>query len=171
MPDDAAAIAAIYAPYVTDSFASFEETPPTADEMRARMASSPRLPWLVAVDGDDVTGYAYGSQHRARRGYRWSVECSIYLADGRQRRGTGRRLYAPLLAELRRLGYTMAFAGITLPNVASIAFHEAMGFRPIGVFPSVGFKQGGWRDVGWWQLQLGDLGANPPEPQEWDSGR
>ena len=128
-----------------DVYQAFEETPPDAAVMAGRMLDQPRLPWLVATRGDDVVGYAYASRHRARRAYRWSVEVSVYLREREQGRGTGRALYAELLGEVRSLGYAMALADITLPNASSVRLHEAMGFQPIGVFSSVGYKFVGQR--------------------------
>lgn len=165
---DAAALAAIYATYVTDGYASFEAVPPSVDEFEQRMAARPRLPWLVADEDDSVVGFAFASVHKTRAAYRWSVDCSVYLAAGAVRRGTGRALYDRLLPELRELGYVTAFAGVALPNAASVGLHEAMGFTPVGVYRHVGHKHGAWRDVGWWQLALCEPPANPSEPREWE---
>lgn len=165
---DAAPIAAVYAPYVMATVASFEEAAPDADEIARRMLARPRLPWLVAVRDGQVVGYCYGAPHRARPAYRWSVECSVYLREAEQGRGTARALYAQLLAILADLGYVTALAGVTLPNDPSVRFHEAMGFRPVGVFEHSGFKHGAWRDVGWWQRPLRDLPDDPAPPRAWD---
>lgn len=153
-PADAAAIAEIYRPYVTDTTISFEEVPPAAAEIAARMGRCPRLPWLVAVDGGTVVGYAYAASHRGRAAYRYSVEVSVYLAASYQGRGLGSRLYGHLLAALRGMGYVNAYAGIALPNARSVRLHEHLGFTAIGVFPAVGYKHGRWHDVGWWHLPL-----------------
>ena len=164
---DAAAIAGVYAPYVEGSVSSFEETAPDAAPMAGRMLEPPRLPWLVAVRDGEVLGYAYASRHRARRAYRWSVEVSVYLRAAERGQGTGRALYADLLAAVRSLGYVSAYAGITLPNDSSVGLHESMGFTPIGVFHGVGFKHGQWHDVGWWELPLGESPVTPDEPRAW----
>ena len=166
---DAAAIAAVYAPYVTGSVISFEAEPPDAQEMQRRMTARPRLPWLVAVDGDDVLGFAYASAHRAREAYRWAADASVYLEAGRRGRGIGRALYDVLVPLVRDLGYVTLHAGIALPNDASRRLHEAMGFELVGVYRSVGFKAGAWHDVGWWQLPLRDPPGEPDEPREWVS--
>lgn len=163
--DDAAAVAEVYRPWVTGSVVSFETEPPDAEQVRARMASEPRLPWYVATRPSGLVGYAYATQHRARPAYRWSVDVSVYLAEDERGRGTGRALYDVLLPALRDLGYVRAMAGITLPNPASVALHQAVGFVPVGVFESVGFKHGAWRDVGWWQLALAEPPAQPREPR------
>ena len=110
--------------------------------------------WLVAEVDGQVAGYAYGSPHRTREAYATSCDVGIYVDPAFARQGIGRTLYADLLAELKRQGYHAAFAGIALPNDASIGLHEAMGFTPIGVYREVGWKMGGWRDVGWWQRLL-----------------
>jgi L-amino acid N-acyltransferase YncA len=164
---DAEAIAQIYAPSVSDGYASFELEPPSAAEFTRRMAARPRLPWLVAVEWGHIVGFAYASVHRTRAAYRWSVDCSVYLAADAVGRGVGRALYERLLPEVRALGYVCVFAGIALPNDASVRLHEAMGFAPVGVYRDVGFKDGEWRDVGWWQLRLCEPPACPDEPREW----
>lgn len=166
-PSDAAEIAAIYAAEVERCVASFEESPPDVAEMRARMLAEPRLPWLVAVDGDRIVGYAYASRHRSRAAYRWSADVSVYLHPEHQRRGVGRALYGRLIPEVRSLGYVSLFAGIALPNPGSVGLHEAMGFRPLGVYRRVGFKHGAWHDVGWWQLVPDRVPAAPAEPRRW----
>ena len=164
---DAAAIAAVYRPYVTDSVASFETSPPDAAELALRMTGEPRLPWFVACRDGAVVGYAYAGQHRTRAAYRWSVDCSVYLAADERGAGTGRALYERLLPELRGLGYVTAFAGIALPNPASAGLHTALGFTPVGVYRAAGFKAGRWHDVGWWQLQLRTPPVEPAEPRAW----
>lgn len=164
---DAASLAAIYAPYVTDSVASFEAVPPTADELTARMLAPPRLPWLVATYDGDVVGYAYASHHHVRAAYHWAVDCSVYLAAGAHGQGIGRALYDALLPLLAELGYVRACAGISLPNPASVGLHESVGFTPVGVYERVGWKHGRWHDVGWWQRPLREPEDPPREPVAW----
>jgi L-amino acid N-acyltransferase YncA len=160
---DAAACAAIYAPHVDPGTASFEDVAPDAEEMARRMGAAHL--WLVAERDGDVAGYAYGGRHRDRSGYRWTVETAVYVAGDHAGRGVGRALYDALLPELRRRGYRLACAGVTLPNQASVALHEAVGFEPVGVYRRIGFKHGRWWDVGWWQLDLaGGDDAPPAEP-------
>ncbi|MET0557767.1 MAG: arsinothricin resistance N-acetyltransferase ArsN1 family B [Solirubrobacterales bacterium] len=165
---DAAACAAIYAPHVNGSPVSFEEAPPDGAEMAARIATIQAThPWLVAEDGEEVVGFAYGVQHRTRHAYRWSTDVSVYVGDGARRAGVGRALYVELLARLRDQGFQMAYAGIALPNEASVDLHESFGFEPVDVYHRVGWKAGAWRDVGWWQLRIGPPDADstpPPEP-------
>lgn len=171
-PDDAPAIAAIYAPVVAGTAISFETEPPDAAEMRARIAKTlgAGLPWLVAEADGVVCGYAYASKHRERAAYQWSVDTTVYVADGRRGQGVGRALYGALLPLLAGLGYCQAFAGIALPNVASVGLHEALGFAPLGVYRNVGFKLGQWRDVGWWQRALREPDAAPRAPQAFMPG-
>ncbi len=167
---DAAACAAIYAPYVADSCVSFEDVPPTAQQFEAQIAAtSEHYPWLVLEDAGAgaVVGYAYAAQHRARAAYRWAVDVGIYVDPARHRSGAGRTLYEALLELLRRQRLHSACAGITVPNDASIGLHRALGFEHVGTYRAIGWKAGGWRDVSWWQLSLApeEQGAHaPPEP-------
>ncbi|HEX8752274.1 MAG TPA: arsinothricin resistance N-acetyltransferase ArsN1 family B [Solirubrobacterales bacterium] len=164
---DAAVCATIYAPHVEDSPVSFEERAPSTEEMAARIARyATSHAWLVAEREGELVGYAYACSHRERPAYRWAVDVSVYVADGQQGRGVGRALYEALFARLREHGFRVAFAGITLPNPASVALHESLGFEPIGVARGIGWKHGAWRDVGWWQLRLAP-GADdaPAEPR------
>jgi L-amino acid N-acyltransferase YncA len=166
-PDDAAALAAIYAPYVTGSHISFETEAPDAAGMRARIEAGAGLyPWLAALDGSgEPLGYAYASLFRSRPAYRYAVETSIYVRQDAQGRGVGRLLYEPLLATLEAQGFTQAIAGITLPNAASVALHERLGFLQAGVYRQVGFKLGGWWDVGLWQRPLAPATPAPADPR------
>jgi L-amino acid N-acyltransferase YncA len=170
--DDAAAIASIYAPYVTGTAVSFETEPPDEAEMRARIGASGDLyPWLVATDaGGDLLGYAYACAFRVRRAYRFSVETTVYVAESAQRRGVGRELYAALLPVLEAQGFTQAIAAITLPNEASVRLHEAHGFQSAGVYSEVGWKLGAWRSVGLWQRALAPLAEAPEEPRPFAAG-
>lgn len=152
---DAAALLDIYAPYVERTAVSFELERPTVDEFAARIRKVlGAWQWLVAEIDGAPAGYAYGSTHRERAAYRWSVEVTAYVRDDVQRQRVGTTLYSRLFADLARLGYFNAFAGVTLPNDASLGLHTAVGFTPIGVFRSIGFKFGRWHDVAWFQRQL-----------------
>jgi L-amino acid N-acyltransferase YncA len=162
---DAAACAAIYAPYVTGTAISFEAEPPSPAEMAERIgASSRRHAWLVLEQQDRVVGYAYGAPLHSRAAYRWSCEVSVYLELGRRRSGGGRMLYSALLPRLAARGFRMALAGMTLPNDASVGLHRAMGFEEIGTYRRIGFKHGAWHDVAWTQRALGDGEDPPAEP-------
>ncbi len=162
--NDAGRIAAIYAPIVETTHISFEEVAPTEAEMRARIESAQsRMPWLVA-DAGDVIAYSYASEHRVRAAYRWSVDVALYVTAHARRSGAGRALYTALFAILKRQGFYNAFAGIALPNDASIGFHRTLGFEPVGVYRNVGYKLGRWCDVSWWQRPLAAPHRHPPEP-------
>lgn len=163
---DAQRCAAIYAPYVERGATSFEEAPPDATEIGARIAAqSESHAWLVAECDGEVAGFSYAGSHRHRPAYRWSVEVSVYVEEAQHRRGIGSALYAALFERLRERRFRVACAGITLPNDASVALHERLGFEPVGIYRGIGWKQGDWRDVGWWQLELAPAGPGaPPEP-------
>ena len=166
-PADAAQIAAIYVPFCLETAISFETVAPDEATVRGRLGDvTQRYPWLVAVSAEEkVLGYAYAGKHRERAAYRWSVDFTVYLAPAAKRRGLGTKLYTALGAICRNLGYYRAFAGITLPNEASVRLHEKVGFRPIGVYQRVGFKLGKWHDVGWWSLDLRPEDDLPSEPR------
>jgi phosphinothricin acetyltransferase len=121
-------------------------------------------PWLVYEADGQVAGYAYAGVHRTRAAYRWTAEVTAYVAQDRQRSGIGRALYEDLLGRLKAQNFRLCVAGITLPNDASVGLHEAVGFEPVGVYRNIGWKFGGWHDVGWWQLDLGEPGNPPAEP-------
>jgi phosphinothricin acetyltransferase len=145
--DDAASVADIYRPSVDGSPSTFEFEAPDASEV-----------------GGEVVGYAYGTKHRVRIGYQWSVETSVYVLERCRRRGVGQGLYTALVGILTAQGFFNAYAGITLPNPASVALHESVGFQPVGVYRNVGHKLGRWHDVGWWFLTLRPHVPSPPPP-------
>ena len=166
---DAERIAEIYAGYVETSASTFEEQAPTAAEMLRRMEGDHGCRgWWRATPPARVVGFAYAGSHHERSAYRWSVNCSVYLHESAQGRGLASALYRELIGVVRDLGYVTLFAGIALPNDASVALHEGLGFLPVGVYPRSGFKLGAWRDVGWWWLPLRDPPEQPREPAEWD---
>jgi L-amino acid N-acyltransferase YncA len=163
--DDAQQVREIYAPFCTATPVSFETEVPSVEEMRRRIAATLEFfPWLVAEDAGRVLGYAYASRHRERAAYRWSADVSVYVREGERGKGIGRALYTALFAILRLQGIFNVLAGITLPNNASVALHEAMGMRLLGVYESIGYKCGAWHDVGWWQFSLGPHDGPPEEP-------
>jgi L-amino acid N-acyltransferase YncA len=164
-PEDAAAILAIYAPIVRDTAISFEVEPPTLVEMAERIATTlPHLPWLVCDRQGEVLGYVYASAHRARAAYQWSVDVTVYIQAAARRTGIGRALYTALFALLALQGFCQCFAGITLPNPASVGLHEALGFQALGIYRRVGYKRGAWHDVGWWQRTLQPCPSLPAPP-------
>jgi len=164
--EDVPRLLAIYAPFVLRTPVTFETEVPGEEAFWERVRGVlAHAPWLVheAPDGD-IAGYAYAARHRERAAYGWCVEPSVYVADRHRRRGVARALYGRLLDLLRRQGFRHAYAGITLPNEASVALHEALGFRLLATYRSVGYKLGAWRDVGWWELGLGQ-GSAPEAPR------
>ena len=163
---DAPAILDIYAPVVRDTAISFELEPPSVAEMQHRItAYSAYAPWLVYAQPGMVLGYAYAGKHRDRPAYQWSVEVSVYVHPAYQRQGIGQLLYRELFHRLRQQGFYNAYAGITLPNAASVRLHEAVGMQPLAVYHNIGFKLGRWHDVGWWHILLQPLTAAPEPPR------
>jgi len=154
---DARSLLAIYAPYVEHTTVSFETTVPDVDEFAGRIRKyAEDWAWLVAERDGRLLGYAYGSPHRERAAYRWSVETSAYVDPGARRQGVGRTLYLALFEALAGRGYCNAYAGIALPNDPSVALHGSVGFEPVGVFRAAGRKFGAWRDIAWYQRRLRD---------------
>ncbi|MCC2333729.1 GNAT family N-acetyltransferase [Cellulomonas wangsupingiae] len=166
---DAAACAAVYAPYVRDTVVSFEAEPPTPAQMAERIAAAlVAHTWLVAQvpagapDAGRVVGYAYAGPLAARPAYRWACETSVYLEPGTLGRGTGRALYTALLDRLTAMGYRQAVGVYAEPNPASAGLHAALGFEVVGTHRAIGFKHGAWHDVTRVQRPLGPGGTTPP---------
>ncbi len=167
VPADGARLAEIYAPAVTERTTSFELVPPDGLEMARRVdAVIARTPWLVLEDRGRLVGYAYAGPHRDRPAYQWSVEVSAYVAHDAHRQGHGRTLYTALFDILAAQGFVNAYAGITLPNPASVGFHQSMGFEEVGVYRGIGYKFGCWHDVIWLHRPLAprEPGVQPPRP-------
>jgi len=161
---DAAAIRAIYAPHCERTFVSFETETPSAAAMAKRIASVQlRFPWLVLEEAGAVQGYSYAGAHHPRAAYAWSVDGAIYVREGAQGRGIGRRLYQALFGLLRQQGIHTVCAQIAVPNAPSVALHLACGFTHVGTYTGVGWKFGGWRDVAHYQLAL-QARAGEPRP-------
>lgn len=155
MTSDAEQISAIYLPIVKETTISFETDAPDSEEIARRIgAALTAHEWLVAVDQSGVAGYAYASQYRPRHAYRYSVETTAYVDERCRGQGVGKKLYEALFTSLDSLGFHTAYAGIALPNAASVALHKAVGFESIGVFQDAGFKFGQWHDVSWWQRRV-----------------
>ena len=153
---DALAMLEIYRHYVEGSIVTFETEVPSVDEYTTRVRKY-LAGWAAVVaqaEDGQLLGYAYGSSHRERAAYNWSVETTVYVTQDAQRGGIGRRLYAELIPMLVAAGYCNAYAGVAQPNPASVALHQAVGFKPIGTFPRVGYKFGQWHDVAWFHLPL-----------------
>lgn len=164
-PQDSARCQAIYAPYVEETVVSFEQTPPSVQEMGERISSARAThEWLVLEDEGEVVGFAYGTAHRSREAYRWACDVSVYLEPGRRRTGAGQMMYDALLPRLADRGYQTVLAGISLPNEASEGLHRALGFETVGVYRRIGWKFGAWHDVLWLQRHLVLSDDAPPEP-------
>jgi L-amino acid N-acyltransferase YncA len=164
-PDDAPMIHSIYVPFVVNTPISFELVPPTEQEMRQRIEQTLQThPWLVCEEQGEILGYAYASQHRTRQAYQWSVDVSAYVHERWRGKGIGKALYTTLFAVLRLQGFYNVYAGIALPNPASVALHEAMGMQQVGIYQQVGYKLGVWHDVGWWQETLQQHTSEPAPP-------
>lgn len=164
--DDIAQIQQIYAHHVLSSTATFEETPPTEQEMRERVEKvrSLGLPWLVAEREGRIVGYCYASQYRPRPAYRFTVENSIYLADGESGKGIGQQLLAALIQRCEQGPWRQMIAVIGgTQNQSSISLHRKLGFNHVGTQPDTGYKFGQWIDVVFMQRALGPGGATPPE--------
>ena len=163
--DDAPSLRDIYAPHVAGPAVSFENEPPTLQELKQRIESAREMhPWIVAVRGDETIGYAHARSYRDRPAWRWCCETSIYVAPEFQGQGVARRLYDCLFELLKMQGYTHAFAIIMLPNEPSVRLHECYGFSNRAILPKAANKRGRWYDVGWWQLTFGRAAANPQVP-------
>ncbi len=161
-PEDAPATLDIYRPFVEKTAISFEYEVPSLEEWKSRIRTyTADYPWLVCEYQGRIAGYAYGSKHRSRTAYDWSPESTIYLAEDFHGAGIGRMLYETLFELLKLQGYVNVYAGVTVPNAKSEAFHLAMGFYDVGVFKKVGFKFGAWHDTRWFQRHLV---AHPPQP-------
>lgn len=151
-------VQAIYAPHVLHGLATFEESPPSTEEMLSRRASvlGLGLPYLVAEIDGRVVGYSYATAYRARPAYRHTIEDSVYVAEGLRRRGIGGRLLSGLIAQCERGPWRQMLAVIgDSANSGSIELHRRLGFQPIGTLRSVGFKLGRWVDTVLMQRGLG----------------
>jgi phosphinothricin acetyltransferase len=168
--DDAQQVLGIYAPFCLATPISFEIEAPSLEEIQRRIARTlDFFPWLICEASSGVVGYAYASRHRERAAYRWAADVSVYVREDSRGQGIGSALYNSLFAVLRLQRIFSVVAGITLPNPASVALHEAMGMLPVGLYPGIGFKCGKWHDVGWWQLELQPRPEDPPEPLSFPS--
>lgn len=153
--EDIVGLLEVYRPYIEETSISFETTVPSLKEFENRFDSiTSKYPWLICEIDGELAGYAYGCAHRHRAGYHWSVECAVYVSNKFHRRGVGKKLYSELFKKLKEMGFANVFAGITLPNEASVKLHEKLGFESIGTFKNIGYKFEKWWDVGWWQLNL-----------------
>ena len=162
---DAAPMLDIYAPFIENTSFTFETEVPTVDAFKERINTFLQSwPWLVCEVDEVIAGYAYGTKHRERTAYQWSLESSVYVHDDYQRGGVGKALYTALIEILKLQQFRNVYAGINLPNDNSVAFHEKMGFESFAMYRNVGYKLGKWKTVGWWQLQLNEYDIDPAPP-------
>lgn len=152
---DAATLAELYNYYITHSVVTFEETPITDQQMEERVQNVlAHWPWLVFQEKNEILGYAYATAWKPRSAYRFTVEVTVYVRHGSERKGIGKALYSELISQLKIAGVHAVIGGITLPNPPSVALHESLGFVKVAHFKETGFKFGEWRDVGYWELIL-----------------
>lgn len=164
--DDAPGMLEIYGPVVRETAISFETRPPSTGEFCGRIrASLEQRLWLVCEINGVIAGYAYATQFNPREAYIWSAEVSVYVHPEYHRRGIGRALYTSLFRCVALQGYCTAVARITLPNPASVALHESMGFQAVGVNRGIGYKHGQWHDVGIWQREIQPRPLSPKAPR------
>lgn len=162
---DAEAIANIYAPIVEETHLSFETTPPSTDEIAARIRNTlERFPWIVFEDDGAVVGYSYAGVHNDRPAYQWGADVSVYVSANARREGIARRLYQSLFDLLRGQGYYSVYAVIALPNPPSVALHETLGFEQVGIYEQAGYKCGEWHDVGHWERSIQPRESDPLPP-------
>lgn len=154
-PADAEELLKIYSPFITDTAVSFETEIPSVEDFSERIKNiAKKYPYLVCEAGDKIVGYAYASPHRPRAAYRYSVDISVYIEPSYHRRGIGKALYTKLFELLRNQNIYTVYAGIALPNDASIGLHKSMGFAEIGIYHKVGYKNKKWHDVIWLEKAL-----------------
>lgn len=155
LTEDVSDICKIYNPYILETTHTFEEVPVTEAIMLERMNKCiKRGHWFVYELDSKVIGYAYATEWKARSAYRFTVETSVYIDKGHVGKGIGRQLYTRLIEKLKSDDIHAIIGGIALPNPASIALHESLGFDKVAHYKEIGFKKGRWLDVGYWQLEV-----------------
>ncbi|MCM1542246.1 MAG: GNAT family N-acetyltransferase [Blautia sp.] len=163
-PADARELLHIYAPYVENTTVTFEYEVPSVEDFAHRIRHTlEKYPYLAAVEGNDILGYAYASAFKDRAAYAWSVETSIYVREDRNHKGIGTALYQALEQVLAKQNICNLCACIAYPNPASIAFHERFGYRTVAHFHASGFKRDAWSDMVWMEKELRPHTV-PPEP-------
>jgi len=177
--EDASELLSIYAPYVRDTAITFEYDVPTLEEFKNRIiAISSKYPYIKAVDNGEILGYAYANTFKERKAYSWSVETTIYVKQGKHRKGTGTLLYNVLEKSLKNMGILNMNACIAIPvkeeddhlTYVSYHFHEKMGFTLVGRFHNIGYKFNTWYDMVWMEKLIGEHNVSPPEIRfgKWD---
>ena len=163
--DDAKQTLEIYSPYIINTAISFETDVPSEEEMKIRIMNClQKYPWIVCVVDGMIAGYVYATKHREREAYQWSCESSVYVYDDFKGKGIGKKLYQLLFKILRLQEFRNVYAGITLPNDASVNLHEKCGFKHFATYENIGYKLRRWQTVGWWKLQINNYDLNPPPP-------
>ena len=153
-PGDAAACLAVYAQYI-DTSITFETVLPSEAEFSGRIRSYGAVyPWLIAEEDGHVLAYAYAHRAQERAAYGWNAELSVYVSRDAAGRGLGTKLYTVLLALLQKQGVRTAYGVVTMPNDASSALHQKLGFRTLGTYRNTGYKNGRWLDVVWFEKPL-----------------
>ena len=162
---DAAEILDIYAPYVRSTAFTFESEVPSVEEFTKRIENYlQKFPWIVCTVNNKIVAYAYASTHRERTAYQWTCESSVYVGENFRARGIGKEIYQVLFHILKHQGIRNVYAGITLPNDASVALHEKCGFEHFATYDHIGYKLGTWQKVGWWRLLINSLDKEPSPP-------
>jgi phosphinothricin acetyltransferase len=163
--NDAQQIIAIYSPSILNTSISFETEVPSTEEMQKRIETIlQKYPWIICEVDGTIAGYVYASKHREREAYQWSCECTIYMHNNFKGKGIGKELYQLLFEILKLQGFRNVYAGITLPNEASVTLHEKCGFTHFATYENIGYKFGAWHSVGWWKLQINEYDLQPPPP-------
>ncbi len=164
-PQDAASILEIYAPYILNTSFTFETELPAPDSFAQRIITyTETWPWLICEIDGTIAGYAYATRHRERLAYQWCVESSVYIHDNFMGTGMAPLLYNALFKLLKHQGFVNVYAGITLPNDRSVAFHKGYGFSWLTDYNNIGYKMGKWNTVSWWQKQINEYLPEPSAP-------
>ncbi|HMG15225.1 MAG TPA: GNAT family N-acetyltransferase [Saprospiraceae bacterium] len=165
LPEDVPATLEIYKYYVENTSVTFDIEVPSLKEFLDKIeAIRHQFPWLLCLHDNKIIGYAHASKHRIKSAYKWSVESTVYVAQDFHRKGVASLLYESLFDSLRRQGFYNVYAGISLPNDSSEAFHKSIGFELVGTYIKIGYKQGEWHDVRWFQLALSEHNDDPKDP-------
>ena len=163
--NDAQGILQIYTPHVLHDACTFETRVPSTDEFEARISKClQKFPWIVCEIDNNIAGYVYASMHREREAYQWTCESSVYVHKNFKGKGIGKALYEALFQILEAQSLVNVYAGITLPNEASVRLHEGCGFRLFAEYENIGYKLGKWHKVGWWKLQINNHDPKPTPP-------
>jgi L-amino acid N-acyltransferase YncA len=163
--EDATQILEIYSPSILTSATSFETLVPSLAEMQKRIDTClHKYPWIVCSINEKIAGYVYASKHREREAYQWTCESSVYVHSDFKGKRIGSNLYELLFRVLKLQGFRNIYAGIALPNEASVRLHESCAFTHFATYDNVGYKFGDWHTVGWWKLQVNDYDPAPPPP-------